>query len=236
MKLFLFPALAALFLFFGPCSLLAKPEQKAASTNNSAPFLPEQARSIARLAEAAFSSGDLNKSESLYKQALDFAPNNPSLQVSLAAVETRLGKLDESAKLLHQALRVDLSNAPAWLLLGMNNLEQKRDDEAFAALVQAALYDNLNPRAHNYLGIAAGRKGWGEASEDELRRAIELDPQYADAHFNLAVLYLRRTPPLIELGRRHYQQALDLGASKDPVVEAQLAKTASDQTPSSTLP
>ena len=80
--------------------------------------------------------------------------------------------------------------------------------------------------------MAAGRKGWSDASEQELRRAVELDPGYADANFNLAVLYLRRTPPLYELARRHYQRALDLGAARDPVIEKLIAKSV--VTPAST--
>ena len=35
------------------------------------------------------------------------------------------------------------------------------------------------------------------------RKAIELDETYAEAHYNLAVLYLERQPPAIELARRH---------------------------------
>jgi len=213
-----------------------KSSSSSPKTNSPASFIPEQARSLATRAEAAFASGDLKQAESFYKQSLDYGPNNPPLLVSLAAVETRMGKLDDSEKLLQQALHLDLKNSAAWLLLGMNYLEEKRNDEAFAALVQAALYDDHNPRTHNYLGIAAGRKGWNEVSEDELRRAIDLDPEYADANFNLAVLYLRRTPPLIELGRRHYQQALDLGSPKDPVIEAQLAKDAQVPATSAPLP
>jgi Tfp pilus assembly protein PilF len=122
----------------------------------------------------------------------------------------------------------------------MNALEQKQDDEAFADLVQATLRDEKNPRAHNYLGMAAGRKGWSEASEQELRRAVELDQSYADANFNLAVLYLRRTPPLIELARRHYQRAIDLGAPRDPAIEklitAPVTKTISDLPASAPIP
>lgn len=205
-----------------------KPDASPQKSPASAPFIPQEARALALRAEKAFASGDLKQAESSYQQALSFSPNNPQLLVSLAAVETRMGKPDESVKTLDQALHLNYRNAPAWLLLGMNYLEQKRNEEAFAALVQATLYDSLNPRAHNYLGIAAGRKGWNEASEDELRRAIELDPTYADANFNLAVHYLRHTPPLLELARRHYQQAIDLGSSKDPAIEAQLAKGTSN--------
>ncbi|MCX6960333.1 MAG: hypothetical protein NTW91_08680 [Verrucomicrobia bacterium] len=200
----------------------------------------EEARKFAAQAEKAFASGNLKLAESLYTKSLEAAPENASLLVSLAAVETRLGNLEASQVLLRQALRIDLSNGPAWMLLGMNALELKQDDEAFADLVQATLRDEQNPRAHNYLGMAAGRKGWTEASEQELRRAVELDQRYADANFNLAVLYLRRTPPLIELARRHYQRAIDLGAPRDPAIEklitSPVAKTISELPASAPLP
>ena len=234
------PALTFAFLILAMIGTGLASDPKLQGKTSSAPFVPEEARALAVRGEKAFTSGDLKEAASLYKQSLEFGPNNPPILVSLAAVETRMGNLLESEKLLLRALHVDLGNSPAWLLLGMNYLEEKKDEEAFASLVQASLYDDRNPRIHNYLGIASGRKGWTEASEQELRRAVELDPKYADANFNLAVLYLRRTPPLTELARRHYQQALDLGSPKDPVIEAQFAKAVATPTPipptSSVLP
>ena len=209
-------------------------------TNATAAFVTTEARQFAGQGERAFTHGHLTEAESLYKKALEFAPENPQILISMAAVETRLSKTQESDVFLRHALRGDLNNGPAWLLLGMNALAQKRDDEAFADLSQASLRDPGNARAHNYLGMAAERKGWNEVAEQELRKAAELNPDYADANFNLAVLYLRRTPPLVEMARRHYQRAIDLGASHDPLLEAQIAKAvaspAAPASPSATLP
>lgn len=184
-----------------------------------------ETKALALKAEKAFSGGNLRDAEILYSKALESSPSNVPIMVSLAAVKTRLGNQEGSNALLKRALKLDLENAPAWMLLGINALEQKRPEEAVANLMQATLRDDRNPRAHNYLGIAAGRKGWNDFSEQELRRAVELDPGYADANFNLAVFYLRRTPPLLEQGRRHYQRAVDLGAPRNPAIDAQLAKT-----------
>ena len=76
--------------------------------------------------------------------------------------------------------------------------------------------------ARNYLGVAAGRNRWFDAAEAELRRSVELQPDYADAHFNLAVFCLERDPPAVELARRHYQKALELGAVPDRLIEKAL--------------
>ena len=79
-----------------------------------------------------------------------------------------------------------------------------------------------NAKAHNYLGVTLGRKGWRDGAEAELQRALELDENLADAHFNLAVVYLQENPPLVELARRHYYRARDLGAAPDSLVEKQI--------------
>jgi tetratricopeptide (TPR) repeat protein len=229
-----------LFLSIGlSTGIGATPDARDSPTNKPSPppppKIPQQILPLVSQAEQSFAQGNLGKADALYSKALAVAPNVPSLLVSAAAVKTKMGNLEESRSVLRKALSLDLDNAPAWQLLGMNALEQKKDQEAFAFLTQATLLNDNNPRAHNYLGMAAGRKGWSEASEQELRRAVELDPRYADANFNLAVLYLGRTPPLIELARRHYQRALDLGAQRDPAIEKLIAKAVAGQ-PSNSSP
>jgi Flp pilus assembly protein TadD len=93
---------------------------------------------------------------------------------------------------------------------------------SLAAVAQAVVHAPDDPVARNYLGVAAGRNRWFDAAEAELRRAVELKPDYADAHFNLAVFCLERTPPAVELARRHYEKALECGAAPDPLIEKAL--------------
>jgi Tfp pilus assembly protein PilF len=214
-------------------------EQLEAASDSQTATPPGEKNQVLR-AERAFSAGNIKEAEALYAKASATTPDSVPLLVSLAAVKTRLGKTEESRSLLRRALSFDLGNGPAWLLLGMNALEQNNDTEAVADLMQAVCHDGKNPRAHNYLGIAAGRRGWSEVSEQELRRAVELNPDYADANFNLAVFYIGRTPPLIEQARRHYQRALDLGASRDAALEARIAKSVANPSsapaPSAAIP
>ena len=92
-----------------------------------------------------------------------------------------------------------------------------------AALAQAAFLDPKSARAHHYLGVTIGKKGWYSGAEEEMRKALELDPSYAEAHYNLALFYLQREPPAIELARRHYYKSVELGAPKDSEIEKRLA-------------
>ncbi len=49
--------------------------------------------------------------------------------------------------------------------------------------------------------------------------AIAVKPGYADAHFNLAVIYATASPPSKELAKRHYTKATELGAEPDASLE-----------------
>ncbi len=191
----------------------------------SSPAISAEAKQAADAALSAFSNGDMLAARKGFKELLALAPDNLTGLVNLGSVEYRLKNSEDAEKLLKRAVRIDPDAAPAWLTLGVIYYDQDKPDAALAALSRAVLLDPKNPRAHNYLAVAIGRKGWFDGAESELQRALELDPDYAEAHFNLAVIYLKRSSPPIELARRHYQKALDLGAARDPLVEKELART-----------
>jgi len=171
---------------------------------------------------AAFDKGNFGGAGEAYRRVLKIDPNNVPALVNLGAAEFRLGHLDEAERLLRRSLQLKADNPTAWLNLGILYLGREDPMRALAAIAQAVVHTPRDPVARNYLGVAAGRNRWFDAAEMELRRAIELKPDYADAHFNLAVFCLERTPPAVELARRHYQRALQLGAEPDPLIEKAL--------------
>ena len=185
-------------------------------------YVPEVARQAAAEGNAAFARRDFERARRAYSNVLDLAPDNLLGLINLGVVEYSLRKLDDAEAHLKRAVQIKLDAAPAWLTLGIIYMDQNRLDEALAALAQATLYDPRNARARNYLGVVVGRKGWIDGAQAELRKAVEIDPSYSDAHFNLAVFYLEGKPPSIELARRHYYRAIELGAEPDPEIEKTL--------------
>lgn len=171
---------------------------------------------------AAFEKGNFDGAREAYLRVLKIEPNNLPALVNLGAAEYRLGNYEESERLLRRSLQLKPDNATAWLNLGILYVERNEPMRALAAMAQAVVYAPKDPVARNYLGVAAGRNRWFDAAEAELRRAIELRPDYADAHFNLAVFCLERVPPAKELARRHYQKAIELGAARDELIEKTL--------------
>ncbi|MBM3856527.1 MAG: tetratricopeptide repeat protein [Verrucomicrobia bacterium] len=211
-KLFLY----FIFFVFAPYSHKLSAKE---NTSN-----PQAARRVAAEAAKQYAQQQLPEAEKGFQEALRLDPQNVEYLNRLASVKTRLGKSAEASALLKESLQHQLENPTAWLLLGMNQLEDYQNEKAFASLVQAVLYDSKNAHAQNYLGIAAQRNHWNDISEASLRKAVELDPNYADAQFNLAVYYLQLTPPLIEVARRHYQRALDLGMPHDLKIDEMMKK------------
>lgn len=173
---------------------------------------------------AAFQKGNFDGAREAYLRVLKIEPNNIPALVNLGATEYRTGNHTEAERLLRRALQLKPDNPTAWLNLGIIYLERNEPMRSLAAIAQAVVHAPNDPVARNYLGVAAGRNRWFDAAESELRRAVELRPDYADAHFNLAVFCLERVPPATELARRHYRKALELGAPPDPLIEKALQK------------
>ena len=99
-------------------------------------------------------------------------------------------------------------------LLGLLRYRQDRLDEALDALSLSAKYNPTNPATENFLGCVLADKGLRPAAETALRKALQSDPDYAEAHFNLAVVYAGNQPPSLELARWHYKRAMALGHPK----------------------
>lgn len=171
----------------------------------------------------AFQRGNFEGARDAFRRVLAAEPNNLLALVNLGAAESRLGRAAEAENLLKRSLQIKVDNPTAWLNLAIVYLGRDEPVRALAAAAQAVACGPEDPVAHNYLGVAAGRCQWSDAATAELRRAIELKPDYADAHFNLAVFSLERVPPAKELARRHYLKARELGAPPDKLIEKSLA-------------
>ena len=202
--------------------LCCLPAWSALAQEKSAPPLSDEAKQTLAKGMSQFQKGGLDEAAASFRKFLQLAPDNPNGLINLGVIEFRLNHPGEAQSLLEKGARIDPDSETAWLTLGIIYYNAKQLDAALAALARAVMLKPSDATAHNFLAITVGAKGWRDGAESELEKAIELKPDYAEAHFNLAISYLRHSPPAVELARRHYQQALDLGESPDPLVEKML--------------
>ena len=86
-------------------------------------------------------------------------------------------------------------------------------------LKRALASDPKDAIAHNYLGISASMKGDQVTAVDELKSAINLDPVYGDAYFNISIVFAKQAAPDFESARGYYERALKLGSEPDASLE-----------------
>jgi len=188
----------------------------------SAGKLSPEAKAAAEAGVIALGKNQFDAAETAFLKLLKLSPENPNALVNLGLVEFRLGRAEKAQDYLKRAIRVQPDAALAWMMLGVIAMNQDEPVEATAELAQAVYLNPKSPQAHNYYAVILAKRGWYDAAEDELRTVITLAPDFAEAQFNLALIYFERNPPAIELARRHYQKALDLGAPPDPDFAAKL--------------
>ena len=182
--------------------------------------LPEELQEFARKGALASAAKEWKKAREAFADMVKAAPDNALALANLGMVEFRLEEYEAARDHLQESLAIKSNVAHHWLALALCHYQMENRDLALSCLFRARHEDERDPRVHLYLAVIARDFGWLIASEKELRRAIALDPEYTDAHFNLAMLYLEQEPPALELARRHYFNALDLGAKRDAKIEA----------------
>jgi len=211
------PEELALFKQPAPQPVADEPQKKSVKE------LPAGSAGLVAEAQSFFTAKQYDRAESDYLQILQQDENNALVLGNLAAIEMQEDKLDSAEKHIKTAIAQDPNDAFNVATLGYLKFRQEKYDEALDILSRAAKLDPQNPEIQNYLGVTLSHKGLRTQAETALRKAIELNPDYAAAHNNLAAIYISQNPPLVELARWHYQKALDAGQPHNPELEKALA-------------
>lgn len=185
--------------------------------------LPAGAAELVASAQQHFARHEFDQAEADYQKILDRDQNNGLALANLATIELQQDKLADAEKHIKAAIVQSPDDAYNLSTLGYLKFRQEKYDEALDALSRAATIDPENPEIQNYLGVTLSHKGLRAQGETALRKAIQINPAYAPAHNNLAVIYLSQEPPLPQLARWHYQKALDAGQPRNPDLEKMLA-------------
>jgi Flp pilus assembly protein TadD len=181
--------------------------------------LPDDERDTAQEAADLFKNQRYDDSAAKYQSIIDKYPESLYAWSNLGVVRFQQGKFNEALKALQQAVKLSPTDAFSYSNLGIVYYQLNQYESAIDALNSAKALDPNDAKTHNYLGCAESQKGWQEEAEKEFRKAIEIDPNFGDAHFNLALVYATSKPPALELARREYNRALELGIAKDPRLE-----------------
>jgi len=144
-----------------------------------------------------------------------------NLQILTSTAELSLirGDVEKARGLLMEGLHLAPDNHRVRLLMGLAQCLTRKFDDAVYILEQVITEIPENAEAHVYLSTAYFGLGRLEDAEKELKKALELDPGIAEAHYNLAQVFLALSPPNLNVARIHYRKAVDLGVAPDRELE-----------------
>lgn len=122
-----------------------------------------------------------------YEEAVKLNPNLKEIYAPLGAIYYEKGEIAKADNYLSKAA----PNEQTQYLIGMIRYKQNRDEEAAAAL-KKSLEIKPSAEAHYYLGEVYDRMNITNESIAEYNEAIKLDPNYAEAYFDLGAAYYNR--------------------------------------------
>ena len=143
------------------------------------------------------------------------APPSPELQLRYDALVSRL-QAGDAAALAEMAAFSTAHPELAGPLLNLGLARARAGDEAAARTLfeRATAVCSHCGSVWNELGVLDRQQGRFAEAEQAYRRAIELEPDYAAAYYNLAVLY-ELYIPRPDLALEHYERYLQIAGSDD---------------------
>lgn len=140
-------------------------------------------------------------------EVLEFSPGNAALAIEGVNLALKKDDLKQAEDYFHVAAKASPKNKELFSNMGSIFLSQA--DKKYQALQE------LKPTDSTYKEKAAHVEDLYKKAETNLKKALEIDPNYADAAYNLGVLYLGRGEKLktkannLELNDPRYNTMLD---------------------------
>src|SRR6266436_3595414 len=139
-----------------------------------------------RKGEESSKSGNYDEAIAAFKRALKIRPEYFDALMNLGAAYQHSGHIDDAIDSYKAASKVrPESEFPHWFL-GNAYASSGQYKKAIADFIEVTL---INPECQYLLGWAYSKAGHHKESIEPLKRAIELKPSYALAHFRLGLAY-----------------------------------------------
>ncbi len=163
--------------------------------------------------------GKLAAAEDCFTRALALNPKLDDARFGFASCRYATGDVAGAKKALDELLKRNKRHGPALGLAGIIALKQNDLRTARDRFEHAVKRSPKDARLHTNLAIVYDGMRKKKAALRELRKAVALDPNLAEARFNLAILLVSEKPPKLTEAKHHYQTALQLGSTRDERLE-----------------
>ena len=171
--------------------LLDRLSKTAPDRDNSPQLLTElRLRTLIARGSAQFQLGNAAAARSDFESARDASPNDPTPYNNLAFVSLSQNKPDEAVANWENALKIDGTNFVALNSLSDYYGRKQEFDKGHARIDQALSSNPNNASLHFIKAHIYGYQRNSQGVETELRKSLELDPNYVPAYSALGALYI----------------------------------------------
>lgn len=195
-------------------------------TSESQVFLEKVIKEKPGMASAYFYLGTLHEMEGTIEKAIHYFREMVSRKKKQSSPEFknfealfREGYLEEALSELKKIAVLDLDLAASNIHLGIRYFEEGNWKKALVYFEQAVTSNSTYPDAFYWKAMAKIQIGKKTDAVKDLQDAIDLNPKYADAHYQLGMIIRKKAP---KKARVHFQQAIECG------VRQQFASVARD--------
>lgn len=194
------------------------PEVVAGRPDATAAFAAQK-RGLAVSAESAFRSGNFAEAEETYRLIVEADPSDIRMLCNLGVSLLKQEKFGDAIPRFQEALTRDEANPFAHLMLGVCHWKLRQPELAIDRLNRSLVLQPANPQAWLYLGLVALDAGRWQDARTAFGKAIEVKPDYALAHYNLAVVHTKPGMADPVQAKRSYEESLRLGGARDEAIE-----------------
>lgn len=161
------------------------------------------------------SHNGLEQARIVFEHAVGRYPRSAQLQVGLGVAYYSLSRYDDAVKALCEAIDINPRDAKPLDFLGkMYDVSPRYADAVTQRLASLVEADPQNAAANYYYGLSLRKRTSGgsanaKRAETHLLRAVQLRPRWAEAHFELGLLYEDQQED--QKAIREYEAATRLG-------------------------
>ncbi len=196
-----------------------------AQATRAAQLAPDKSGSNLILAEIYKAKGDNAQAWAALQKEKAIAPDNPRVLERVASLGAEMGKLDEAIAAAEGVTRLKPDDPEGWIALGSLYAEKKQLDKSEQAFRKVVELDPGNAAQTFYnIGVVLANKpdiseGDNRKITEAFRKSVELKPDYAAAHHELAFALLRGGDS--EGARKELERYLELDPKASDASEVQ---------------
>ncbi|MFC1573429.1 sulfatase-like hydrolase/transferase [Candidatus Eisenbacteria bacterium] len=181
-------------------------------------ILPDKKTVLYNLGSALKQQGRFGEALEHFAAAESMGLYDPMSPFERGSIHFREGRYAEAVDAFGRAVELKPDFALAWHNIGVCSRRLDRYEDARIAYEKAVELNPGNARFRSSYGYLLTQSGHGQEALRQLQRALEIDPEFADAHINLARLYAVGPDAVRDAGAavRHAESALEYAGESPP--------------------